>query len=225
MTKKIRHVGKSIPTGKKIAVVFMQIPGNENQALVCEYESFPEKLQSIFLNALYSNEAQSSMSLADILNKTYFHEYRMNLLQYLHSSGKLYCLDVENVLMIPSPGTSIKLPVLIEEIKKLNMQQGNNTATPPTNVQNSVTNDEPVPISLDTSNIEEIAKGMLVEVEYLRGKADKLEKEAFALCPALTVSSENKKQEEEEAQGTLFPVIFDTTGNNSTDALADNTTN
>jgi len=116
-----RHVGVIKNTGKNVAVVFMSLPGDENNCLVLDIDALPDIFQETMRKLLDSNQAQQTDNLADIMSRRQSPDgSNMTLLNKFHSAGRLQKLPVELITMTPRRGVNIPLKDVLNAIRSQN---------------------------------------------------------------------------------------------------------
>lgn len=117
--KFLRHVGKV--GDRKVAVIFREIPGEPHMCLLVHTELLNAHIHDPLIQCIESDIGQNSENLGDALNRVYTKDGKI-ILQVLHREGLLKKMQTSQVLMTPSPNTSIKL----DELNKIlnEMQQG-----------------------------------------------------------------------------------------------------
>ena len=100
-----KHVGQLSNTGKNVVVVFMQLPDDENHALVIDTDALPDSYNESLRRVLESDEGQNSRQLADILARRMSPDgSNLSLLQKFHEAGRLQKVPVDLVNMTPRRG-------------------------------------------------------------------------------------------------------------------------
>jgi hypothetical protein len=115
----LRHVGKI--GDRKVAVIFRELPNEPHMCLLVYTEILNAHLHDALIKTIESDIGQHSDNLADALNRSYTQDGKI-ILQVLHHEGLLKKSQTSQVIMTPTPTTSIKL----EELNKIldEMQQG-----------------------------------------------------------------------------------------------------
>jgi len=115
----LRHVGKI--GDRKVAVIFRELPNEPHMCLLVYTEILNAHLHDALIRTIESDIGQHSDNLADALNRSYTQDGKI-ILQVLHHEGLLKKSQTSQVIMTPTPTTSIKL----EELNKIldEMQQG-----------------------------------------------------------------------------------------------------
>lgn len=180
MSNLLKHVGVIKSTGSKVAVVYKQIPGNKDNALVIFTDTLPERYYTIINELLVSQEAQQENDFAEVLAKKIMSGEQISIAESLHNSGKLSKIPISDIAMTPTPNLKIDLRTLIADIQQLNNQP---------NKQINVSEALNVPKVENIQNPEEVARGLLRDAELLQQDVDKKREYAYSLCPSLKPQS------------------------------------
>ena len=121
MQKFMRHIGILKNTSKRVVIVFHELPDTKN-ALVCEVESLPTRLQDAVMNIVESTEAQSGelRDLYDFLSRRLFPDTGTPVINELHQRGYLISVPQSSVIVMPRPNVQLALDKLIQEIRSQN---------------------------------------------------------------------------------------------------------
>jgi len=123
----MKHVGK---IGEKPCVVlFREVPGDPNFALVVQTNNLPDNQHDSLMNVLQSPEAQQANQLSDVLDRRQFSD-GSNMLQQLHFEKRIEKVAVNLVSLTPTPQDSISLEEVNAEIRKID-----NQSNPPSKIQ------------------------------------------------------------------------------------------
>jgi hypothetical protein len=177
MSNLLKHVGVIKSTGSKIAVVYKQIPGDKDNALVIFTDTLPERYYTIINELLVSQEAQQENDFAAVLTKKIMSGEQISIADSLHNSRKLSKMPISDIAMTPTPNLKIDLRTLIADIQQLNNQ--------PVVVPEALN----VPKVENIQNPEEVARGLLRDAELLQQDVDKKREYAYSLCPSLKPQS------------------------------------
>lgn len=109
MAKFLKHIGKH--GGRKVAVIFREIPGEEHMCLVVYTEVLNQNIHDPLIKCIESDSGQSSDNLADALNRNYTKDGQI-ILQVLHRESMLKKIRTSEVVMTPAPNQNIKLDEL-----------------------------------------------------------------------------------------------------------------
>lgn len=115
----IKHVGKY--GDKKVVIIYRQVPGEDHMCLVAYSDLLPRLLHDSIMKVLESPEGQAAKELADVLFRNLMADGR-NILEVLHKEGHIKKVQTANVLVTPTPSSSVRL----DELNKIlnEMAQG-----------------------------------------------------------------------------------------------------
>lgn len=162
-----RHIGRVTNTGANCVVVFLMLPGDEDNALIIESESLPPKYSDLFAEAIMSREAQEEPELSKVLSRKIFAD-GATILNTLHNEGYLVKMPIDNITMLPTRSQAVALRDII-------------------NAMNPETAKKSVDVSKD------FAKTKMAEAKRLEAEAKKLKLEAYKLNPKLDKRRKTKK--------------------------------
>lgn len=173
----IKHIGQIISTGKRVVVVFREVPGEQASCLVVDTEAMPDWMHDDIIRAVESPAGQAANDFYEYAQRTMFTD-GTNMLQSLHSRGILMKHSIDNILMTPTSSDSIKLSELN---KIINDQGGNSTLTESrsTPTQLGMAGKD---AALDDSAI---AANMLQQATGFETEAKSLRDQAYDLDPSL----------------------------------------
>jgi hypothetical protein len=117
--KFLRHIGKV--GDRKVAVIFREIPGEDHMCLLVHTELLNSHIHDPLMQCIESDIGQNSENLGDALNRSFTKDGKI-ILQVLHKEGLLKKMQSSQVLMTPTPTTTIRL----DELNKIltEMKQG-----------------------------------------------------------------------------------------------------
>lgn len=181
-----KHVG--VYGGKPCVVVFRELPQDLDHALIISSNSLDGQFHDDVMSVVDSDEGQSSNDISEVLHRRRLTDGE-NMLNALHTRGKLQRVPVDMVTMTPYPKQEIALRELNAEIKKI--QTGSNpplkTETNPISMDQPVTteaapsSDDPTDIAKNllaqASLIDEDAKALVADAEAKRQEAYRLDPE------------------------------------------------
>lgn len=121
MAKFIKHVGQNIQ-GKKVVVLFREVPGEPENCLVVHTESLPASYHDDLMRAVESNICQDQLDTHDFLFRQSFQD-GTNMLNTLHQQGWIVKVPTKSILMRPTPGIEINLVDLNKELKQITNQE------------------------------------------------------------------------------------------------------
>jgi hypothetical protein len=176
----IKHVGRHAGTGQRLSVVFMQLPDEPENALVVYSDSLPDRYHEDFMNAIESNEGQTSKNLYEVLSrKVFWHGTPM--LQTLHKEGHLVKIPTASIIMTPNSNTSVALNEIIAA-----MESSETDVEVPTTTNTE--NKNQVDVNVDESKKDEnkqIAQNLMIQAQLLEEDAKRKREEAFKYDPSL----------------------------------------
>lgn len=176
----IKHVGRHAATGQRLVVVFMELPGEPENALVVFSDSLPDRYHQALMDAVESNEGQSAKELYEVLaRKVFWHGGQM--LNTLHTEGLLAKIPSKNIIMTPNSSTNVPLNEILENIHKI--EAGILTErTPPAPTESRI--DTNVAESKSEES-RQIAQNLLIQAQLLEDDARRKREEAYRYDPSL----------------------------------------
>lgn len=208
MAKEIKHVGKIVNTGEKIAVVFRTVPGESNMALVLHTSTLRDDQHNALMDVIESDQGQQSNELGEIMFIRNFPN-GANMLQAVRAEGRLKKVATDSVKMTPTPVTEI----LLSELNGLIAEQRNvsidelytfvsgapKAGQPVTPATETLPSDEPVaaPTTDGVLSDADLAKSYRSQADAMYKEASRLRREADELDPPKKkVSSKEKASAE-----------------------------
>jgi len=188
----MKHVGKMVNNGAKIAVVYRTLPGDSGSALVVGTGSLPDSWHDSLMSLIQDVSGQQANELADILSVRKFPD-GTTMLESLHVNGHLKKVPTSGVMMTPSSNAQVllsELNQLIAENKGVSVDQLAITdgVNPNPRTKKSADLSNPVTIKEDvtkTTSSSVNAESAVVEEELsptqMRSRADALFKQAQML--------------------------------------------
>jgi len=122
MAKFIKHIGIN-GQGKKVVIVFREVPGDPDQCLVIPTETLPALYHDDLIRAIESNTAQESNDPSAFLFRQVFHD-GTNMLNTIHQRGWMVKVPAKSVVITPTPGVELNLVELNRELNKLERANG-----------------------------------------------------------------------------------------------------
>ena len=192
MSMNIKHVGKLVNTGKKVVVVFRELPDEPENCLVVDTDALPDWMHDDIIGAVESPGAQASTDFYEYAQRTVLTD-GSNMLQTLHTSGRLMKTPTDNVKMTPNNSVSVGLT----EINNIVREQGGEAVKPPadevpmagkdTTPAPATTPAAPVVESASTEGLSDsdIAKNLLAQAKGYETEAKNLKAQAYELAPGL----------------------------------------
>ena len=108
----LKHVGRH--GDRKVAIVFREIPNEDHMCLVIYPDVLPTHIHNSVMSVLESAPGQQATNLADVFHRNLLPDGR-NVLQTLHSEGMLKKVATNQVILTPTPTSSVKL----DEVNRL----------------------------------------------------------------------------------------------------------
>lgn len=178
MAQFIKHVGVN-GQGKKCVVVFRELPGDPDSALVIPTDALPQLYHDDLITAIESPNCQAGMDPSDYLFRQVFND-GTNMLNTLHQRGWMVKVPTKSVVMTPKPGVTINLVDLNRELKQLHNEQ----AAQGTRSGDIATN-APAPANNPPGVItdEQLASRYRKQAAQFKAEAERLLKEAEELDP------------------------------------------
>lgn len=213
----LRHVGKI--GDRKVAIVFREVPNESHMCLVVYTEILNRLIHDAMIQCIESDIGQNSENLADALNRSYTQDGKP-ILQLLHKEGLLKKVQTNQVVVTPSPNTSIRL----DELNKIltEMQQGEEAVKRLAEIDSSRGMQDPATVaarqmrqnsqkpSTPPKGIQSTSNDVLgdsVLANNLLGQARRMEAEAKGLL----AESARLQQEANDLLGTSAPAVYQTT--------------
>jgi hypothetical protein len=112
----LKHIGRH--GDRKVAIVFREVPGNEHMCLVIYPDVLPTHIHDTIMKVIESPVGQAENSLANALHRNLLPDGRP-ILEALHREGMLKKVAAEQVIVTPTPTSSVKLDELNRLIKEL----------------------------------------------------------------------------------------------------------
>ena len=173
----LRHVAKVANTDQRCVVVFMQIPGREDHALVVPIDNLPPRMEQAVMDVLQSPDGQNEETFANALSRNLMPDTGQDILQTLHTNNRLVAVPVSQILMMPRPNQPVKLSTILEQLGRLPDQQSRglmedyavNKFNPHQHNQQAETSEQQ----------RSIARNLLVEAEMLESDARRKREQAY----------------------------------------------
>ena len=105
----LKHIGKH--NDRKVVVLFHQVPNEDHMCLVVYSDLLPRLIHDELMKAIESAPGQQAANLADALFRISMADGR-NPLEVLHKEGFMKKVQTSQVLMTPTPASTIRLDEL-----------------------------------------------------------------------------------------------------------------
>jgi len=112
----LKHVGRH--GDRKVAIVFREIPGEDHMCLVIYPETLPSSFESAIMKVIESPAGQAEAVLANALHRNLLPDGRV-ILEALHREGMLKKIATNQVIVTPTPSSSVKLDELNRLVKEM----------------------------------------------------------------------------------------------------------
>ena len=185
----IKHVAKT-HTGKKCVVVFRELPDEPDNCLIVDTEALPDWMHDNIMQAVESPGAQASTDFYAYAERTVLTD-GTNMLQTLHSTGRLQKMPTDKITMTPNNDVSVGLT----EINNIVREQNGDVptaVTPPTDQVNmagktmDVMESTAAPATTTEGiNDTDLAKQFLAQAKGYETEAKSLKAQAYELAPGL----------------------------------------
>jgi hypothetical protein len=112
----LKHVGRH--GDRKVAIVFREIPNEDHMCLVIYPDVLPTHIHNSVMSVLESAPGQQATNLADVFHRNLLPDGR-NILQTLHAEGMLKKVATNQVILTPTPSSSVKLDEVNRLVKEM----------------------------------------------------------------------------------------------------------
>lgn len=178
MTKHVGTYGE-----KPCVVVFRELPDDSDHALVILSDSLEGQMHDDVMSVVDSQEGQGSNEISEVFFRRRLTDGE-NMLEALHTRGKLVKAPVDMVKLTPMPNQSVQLKEINLELRKI-AQESNpplKTEVDPANMRvqtpNVAEGDDPEQVANNllsqASLLEEDAKALLSDADTKRAQAYEL---------------------------------------------------
>lgn len=112
----LKHVGRH--GDRKVAIIFREIPGEDHMCLVVYPETLPSSFEGAIMKVIESPVGQAEAMLANALHRNLLPDGRV-ILEALHKEGMLKKIPTNQVIVTPTPTSSVKLDELNRLVKEM----------------------------------------------------------------------------------------------------------
>jgi hypothetical protein len=221
-----KHVGKH--GDKKVVVLFRQVPNEDHMALLVYSDLLPRIYHDSVMTVLESPVGQQAENFADALFRNFMSD-GINCLEALHKSHLIKKVQTNQIIMTPTPGTSIRLDELnklltemaqgqeaVNRMAEIDSQRGmsgkKSRAEPKELGVSPLSRSQPAAIPESTGGVltdADLARSRLQQAETMKAsaaqllaEADRLSKEALDLDPTVTPNAKATKTKKAPAKKT-----------------------
>lgn len=112
----LKHVGKH--NDKKVVILFREVPGESHMCLVSYSDLLPRVYHDAVMKVLESPVGQQSQNFSDALFRNYMPDGN-NCLEALHKNGLIKKVPTNQILVTPTPASSVRLDELNEILNEM----------------------------------------------------------------------------------------------------------
>ena len=205
----LKHVGKH--NEKKVIVLYHTVPNEDHMCLITYSDLLPRMTHDTIMKTLESDIGQQSLNLAEALFRTSMADGR-NVLEVLHKEGFMKKVPTSQVIMTPTTVAKIRLDELnsllgemskgadaVKRMAEIDAQAGlqnkkRDNSTPAKAALPEVPALQATPDGVLTDEAiaaQQVAQAtrMRAEAKSMIAEAERLEKDAAALSPAVLKST------------------------------------
>ena len=176
-----KHIGKVKSTGRRCAVVFMQLPDNPVKSLIVDVEALNAKYEQILLEVLESSEGQNESDLASIMGRRMVPETGRTILEEFHRLGLMRAESIDNIIMMPRPNTPFELRDILSHLGRLTTDAAKVTPAPVEKHNQIVSNMQ----AQNEEQRQQMAMNFIAEADMLDAEANKKRELAYQYAPEL----------------------------------------
>lgn len=183
MTEMKKHIGMVKSTGRRCVVVFMQLPGKEDHALILDSEALPERWHNPIMEVLDSVEGQQERNFYNILGRRIMPDTGETMLESVHRGGYMRPEPIDNIVMLPMPNWPVPLAEIVKAMNDIEgQQQAQNTQYAEENRFNRIQENQNIQANEAQINT---ARGLLIQAQDLEFEAAKKREQAYRMAPSL----------------------------------------
>jgi len=185
----IKHVGKT-HTGKKCVVVFREVPDEPHNCLVVDTDALPDWMHDDIMNAVESPGAQQSNDFYEYAERTVLTD-GSNMLQALHSTGRLQKVATDQITLTPNNEVSVGLTEINNIVRE---NTGSKPVVTPSTEQVGMAGKDTAPV-MESAPVQpvaqegisdtDLAKNLLAQAKGYETEAKSLKAQAYDLAPGL----------------------------------------
>jgi len=114
----LKHIGRH--GDRKVAIVFREIPGEDHMCLVIYPDVMPTHIHDTIMRVIESDAGQMENVLANALHRNLLPDGRV-ILEALHREGMLKKVATDQIIVTPTPTSSVKLDELNRLVREMEM--------------------------------------------------------------------------------------------------------
>jgi cation transport regulator ChaB len=173
----------------------MQIPGNEENALVVDTDALPDRYHDALMTLIDSNEGQQETHLYKLMSRRILPDMGVDMMNAMFMNNLFRSVPVDNITMYPAPNNPCPLRTIVDYI---------NNEDQPEEVRSQLANRVLENQKADaTQGQHDIAQNILRQAEDLEAEASRKRESAYKLVPELRPDS----------QVTASPEVTEASGN------------
>lgn len=173
-----KHVGRIKNTDRRCVVVYNQIPGNEENALVVDTDALPDRFHDALIQVIDSVEGQQTQDMSSLLARRVMPDLGLSILNALHSYGFLRPVPIDNIVMYPAPNAPCPLRTIVDV---MNGTQTKEVKDEP-HLENRILENQK---SQADESQHSVAVNILRQAEDLEAEAARKREQAYRMYPAL----------------------------------------
>lgn len=172
-----KHVGRIKNTDRRCVVVYMQIPDNEDKALIVDTDALPDRFHDALMDIIDSTEGQATPHLHTLLSRRILPDLGVDMLNALHHYGQLRPTLIDNIIMYPAPNAPCPLRTIVDYVNGTV-----STILPESKLENRILENQ-------RSDREEghlnVARNILMQAADLEAEANRKREQAYRMAPSL----------------------------------------
>jgi hypothetical protein len=182
-----RHVGRLKNTDRRVVVVYMQLPGKPDSALIIDTDALPDQFHEFLMAVVDSDAGQNTKDLAEVLDRRASPDAGMNLMNSMHRRGLMRPEPIDNIVMFPRPNMPFPLAKIIE----MNNAGQSSVAEKALEEYDPSFSQHAHNFAVDTADKDiSLAKGLLIDASLLEEEVIKKRNKAYNLAPSLRPGAE-----------------------------------
>lgn len=201
-----KHVGRIRNTDRRCVVVYMQIPGNEDNALIVDTDALPDRFHDALMNVIDSVEGQQTPQLHTLLSRRVMPDLGLDIMNALHTYGLLRVVDIDNVVMYPAPNAPCPLRTIVDFMNSEDSPEEQKVELENRVLENQKSDSQQAQI--------DIAENILRQAQDLEDEAARKREQAYRLVPNLrprtTAATDSQVTASPEVTETSETVTEDT---------------
>jgi hypothetical protein len=112
----LKHIGRH--GDRKVAILFREVPGEEHMCLVVYPETLPTHIHNSIMSTIESAPGQAAATLAEVMQRNLLPDGRPQL-SALHQEGMIKKVPASQVIVTPTPTSSVKLDEMNQIIREM----------------------------------------------------------------------------------------------------------